>query len=557
MQTFIKELQGNFFLRTPKSNSPTLLYYVIRFNDKKYRLATGVKVYPTQWDKAHQKAKINSRLSKLEHSNNIIVNEKIEEYKYRFSQFKTYLCNNPMEIANGGKLLKAFIYNNKIMENCIEYLRKCKDEDKSISDGTKKDYKSALENLEKYSIGDKEITSFNDLNKKYIKGFYNYLLSIDNNPRTKDGKLSVGYINKQIGQLWTMLNKYAVENELMNYPILQEWEKRSWEKKDKTKQNEKGIALRDDEILLLWDYWHKIDNQTDKDILATFLLECLTGQRFSDVGKITDNLFTIHSITTIQLAQQKGGKGIRVGIIFELVKTILTEYQNEVPKCYSNDYSNKRMKVIGKKAGISGKETTTRHSGNDTNVTSTQIERYELLTQHTGRRTFITLLALREWSANRIRQYSGHSDIDMVERYTKIKDSVDYERFRSAIKNTPSKILRYVDEEENNKLFGKASSPMPLYYYPSAEERFSAEIDEAKRVLAMFDVPASKFMELNDIDELRSMMYGIEHNILKVVKDRKVIKSIFNNEEKTLEEKAYELHELYLECKNNDPHNWQ
>lgn len=555
MQTFINELQGNFFLRTPKQNSPTLLYYVVRFNNKKYRFAMGVKVYPNQWNKLKQSAETSNKLSKLERLNNAIVNEKIEEYKYRLSQFKTYLCNNPWEIVNGDKLLKAFIYNNKVMDNCIEYLRKCKDEDKSISDGTKKDYKSAIDNLEKYSVGDKTITSFNELNKKYIKGYYNFLLSIDDNPRTKDGKLSIGYINKQIGQLWTMLNKYAVENEIMNLSILQEWEDRTaWEKKDKTKKNEKGIALRDDEIILLWNYWYKIKIQRDKDILATFLLECLTGQRFSDIEKITDNLNTIHTITTIQLAQQKGGKGIRVGIIFQLAKTILTEYKNQMPQIYGNDYSNKRMKIIGKNAGIQGRETITRHSGNNTHVTADIKERYELLTQHTGRRTFITLLALREWNANRIKQYSGHSDIEMVERYTKIKDSADYERFHYAIKNEPHNILRYVDEEENKKLFGIVSLPMPSYHYPSEEERYRAEIDEAKRVLSMFKVPASKFMEINDIDELRSMMYCIEHDILDVIKDRKIIKEIFNNADKSLDDKANELHKLYLECKENYPH---
>lgn len=46
MQTFIQELQGNFFLRSPKQTTPTLLYYVVRINNKKVRLATGVKVYP-------------------------------------------------------------------------------------------------------------------------------------------------------------------------------------------------------------------------------------------------------------------------------------------------------------------------------------------------------------------------------------------------------------------------------------------------------------------------------------------------------------------------------
>lgn len=550
MQTFIQELQGNFFLRSPKKTTPSLLYYVVRINNKKIRLATGVKVYPQHWDKGNQKAIISSQYSKLTRINNSLVNDKIEEYLKRFSKFKEYLCDNPSEITNGGELLKSFIYD-RMKENCIEYLRQSKDEDKTISEGTKKDYKSALDNLERFCSQGNTVNSFNEFTKKYIKDYYNYLLSIDNNPRTKDGKLSVSYVNKQISQLWSMLNKYAVENELMDYAILLEWQKRgAWEKKDKTKNNEKGIALRDDEIIKLWEYWHHIENQNDKDILATFLLECLTGQRFSDIEKITDNLDTIHSITTIQLTQQKTGKTIKVGIIFELARTILKQYENQMPQSFTNDYSNKRMKVIGKAAGIVGLETITRHSGNDTHVQSRKKQRYELLSQHTGRRTFITLLALREWSAHRIKQYSGHSDIDMVERYTKIKDSVEFVRFRNAIKNDSSHILRFVDEDENNKLFGTITPTIPLCNYSVDRVNFQQEIQEAKEVLAMFNVPAYKFMDLNDIDELRSMMYGIEHHLLEVIKDRKFIKAIFNDVGKSLEEKANELHELYLSCKD-------
>ena len=179
-------------------------------------------------------------------------------------------------------------------------------------------------------------------------------------------------------------------------------------------------------------------------------------------------------------------------------------------------------------------------------------QRYELLSQHTGRRTFITLLALREWSAHRIKQYSGHSDIEMVERYTKIKDSVEFERFRNAIRNDSSHILRFVDENENNKLFGTVIPATLLCNYPIDRIKFQQEIQEAKEVLAMFGVPAYKFMDSFDIDELRSMMYGIEHNLLKVIKERDVIKAIFNNTNKTLEDKARELHELYLSCKNEN-----
>ena len=40
-QIFIDELQGNFYLRTPKENKPTLLHYVILCDGKKYR--NGIK----------------------------------------------------------------------------------------------------------------------------------------------------------------------------------------------------------------------------------------------------------------------------------------------------------------------------------------------------------------------------------------------------------------------------------------------------------------------------------------------------------------------------------
>lgn len=90
-------------------------------------------------------------------------------------------------------------------------------------------------------------------------------------------------------------------------------------------------------------------------------------------------------------------------------------------------------------------------------------------------------------------------------------------------------------------MFGEQELKQPLYHYPTNDERFQNEIQEAKEVLAMFNVPASKFVGLSDIDELRSMMYGIEHQLLDVIEDRKLIKAIFNNAGKSLEEKANEL----------------
>lgn len=458
-QIFINELQGNFFLRTPKENKPTLLYYVVCYGGKKYRFATGVKVYPDHWNITKQEAYISMRLSELANINNTIVNEKIAEYKYSLSEFKAYLSENPNEIENGENLLRKYIYKNKhtpMNIDCIDYLEKCIEKANGISSGTRKDYLSTIKNLNKYCNKGNELKSFNDISKKYVKKYYDYLRCVDDRPNTKDGKLSLGYINKQISQLWNILNKFAVENEKMDYTVLAEWqERKGWIVADKSKKNQKGIALRDDEVLLLWDYWHKIDDEVNKDILATFLLECLTGQRFSDVEKLTDNIETINSITTISLVQKKGGKKVECGIIFKLAKEILSEYKNSMPKGYTNDYFNKRLKSIAKKAGIAGRKTDTRHSGTDSSVSIEGKERWELTTSHTGRRTFITLLKLREWDDRRIQMCSGHETIEMIQQYAKITSSAQYEVFKNGVKNSPEKILRYIDEDENVKLFSK------------------------------------------------------------------------------------------------------
>ena len=46
-------------------------------------------------------------------------------------------------------------------------------------------------------------------------------------------------------------------------------------------------------------------------------------------------------------------------------------------------------------------------------------ERYNCISTHTGRRTFITALVLRNYTAEKIKYYSGHRDSRMVELYTK------------------------------------------------------------------------------------------------------------------------------------------
>lgn len=445
-QVFIDEIRCNFNLREPKADKPTNIYLVASINNKQVKLSTGVKVYPSQWNVKKQEAYISVRLTELDNINNTIVNNKLIELKNCFTEFKYYLCANPNKIENGITLLKNYIYkeNTNMKEektiNICLYLMQCVDKD-TISEGSRKVYINAIKWLDRYMKENNiKIQSFNEIDTKFFKDFQTFLLDMDN-IKSVDGTLSVQYINNTIKIIHQRLDAYAVGNGKMNRSKFLDIVPQLV----KDKMDDYKIALRDDEVLKLWNY--KTKDERDEIVKDIFLLNCVTGQRISDTEKVDDNLENILDVTTIKLVQKKTGKYLKFGIVFELAKDILNKYPNGLPTI-SENILNARIKEIAKEAGITGKEITGRQTKNGLNTTYK--ERYECITSHTGRRTFITLLKLREWDNSKIMQYSGHRDDKMIKQYTKIKDTADFERFNKTKKEHPEMLLKIVGEENNN-----------------------------------------------------------------------------------------------------------
>lgn len=446
-QIFLRELNGSFNLRQTKVDKPTNLYFVVRIEGKQFKFATGVKVYPKHWNNEKQRAYVSYILSELDNKNNEVVNNRISEILFSFSEYKQYLCDNPNKMDEMLNILKSYIYksnmNKKVesIELCA-YLKQCVKKD-NISKGSKDAYIRAIEWFDKY-IRDEDIIlqSYNEINTRIFRDFQDYLLNVTGQ-RTQDGKLSIRYINDTLKTVHQRINAYCVSNGLMDrnifiniiLPILNQ------------KADNADIALRDDEILKLWDY--KSESKIEDNIKDIFLLNCLTGQRISDTEKIADNVENISDITTIKLVQKKTGKYINCSIIFELAKEILNKYSTGLPNV-SKTTINKYIKEIARKAGIEGKELISRQTKDGVNSESKH--RYECITSHTGKRTFITLLKLREWDDSKIMMYSGHRDKRMVEHYSKIKNTLDYEIFNRNKKEHPELILKTVEEKERIEL---------------------------------------------------------------------------------------------------------
>lgn len=108
------EYKLNFNLHKPKALRPTLIYAVIYFRKKQYKISTGVKVYPNQWNPKKQIATISNGQSKLDNYNNGIVNDKLKQILLSFEQSKAYLCEHIESLSDFYEIIKKYINPNMI-----------------------------------------------------------------------------------------------------------------------------------------------------------------------------------------------------------------------------------------------------------------------------------------------------------------------------------------------------------------------------------------------------------------------------------------------------------
>ena len=457
-QLFPKELHGRFFLKSPKSTRPSAINFLIRFNSKLVKLTTHLKIYPEQWNQILQKAYISPILNPIDNHNNSIVNEKIDEIKDRFNKFKLYLCNiEKPEDSEVFKLIKEEFKDMARKKSKKEELNEFDDivkvihdtiyNDTTITTGTCDNYiKKGLPALKFYlSYLEKEenirITSFKSFTTEFFTDFANY---IHNNYTYGDGEsYTITTINSLLKYaksaiiLSARAKKQLTEAEISSITI----------KLFTNKSAPNHIALRNDEVMLLYNY--KATNKHDEEVRDLFLLECTFGHRISDILRLDQRLDKIGDKYYVTISPQKTpNKKIDVGIIFKIAKEILIDkYQCQLPSI-TKDKINKDIKRIAHEAGITGNELQSFHYQGEATPREFKRPRYECISSHTGRRTFISLLVARGWTYETISKYTGQSE-KMVEHYDKATDKY-IEIYKDSLANRPYEIVQLCDEKNLN-----------------------------------------------------------------------------------------------------------
>lgn len=187
-----------------------------------------------------------------------------------------------------------------------------------------------------------------------------------------------------------------------------------------------------------------IENMAHNEVREAFLMMIYTGVRYSDIIQFSWsdivygdkfsfwNLFEFKTKKTVATKIPLLPQAIEI-----LDKRSGDKKGNLVFKLPTNQTMNSILKVIAKNAGIEGQFTIVRRQGH--NVIKIQKERWECVSSHTGRKTFVTTSLSKGMSADLVRLISGHQDAKSMIPYINISDE-----------NVANQLLRTYSKKQKN-----------------------------------------------------------------------------------------------------------
>jgi|GEM_PF-6919119 len=177
------------------------------------------------------------------------------------------------------------------------------------------------------------------------------------------------------------------------------------------------IALSVNEVAMLWEMPLNGKEERVRDL---FVFLCETGIRFGDLAQIKkQNIHTLETgVKVVKIIMEKTSKGV----IFPLSQralAVLEKHELTLPE-YSNQKFNEYLKEVCYKAGASFLDTVEQVVFRGTEKIVNTYQKYELVSAHTARRTWVTIASKAGVSMEAIRQTVGHHSITQSEKYLRV-----------------------------------------------------------------------------------------------------------------------------------------
>lgn len=392
----------NFYLKDPKSKGETAI--ILSFTYKGYRLkyATGISIPKNSWSKSKQI--VYSGVNNSESLNDQLRDLRNDLEKEYLNQVNNGTIPTPAYLK---KYLDERVKDENVeIENFYAIYDKFKDyKERLIGELTFKKYttlKNHLIAIEKYYNIQLTINSFT---KEFYYKFIDYFVfsekHVNSSIKEKHLKTLSVFIN------WLVDNDYIKKNGFkgIKFPYVT--------------NPADTISLSETELNILF----KMDLSANKrlaQVRDVFCIECYTGLRYSDTKKIQN-----HKINNrvLEIYTQKTTDKIRVPLRQEAEEILNRYFDNHLPlPVISNQKMNVYLKELAQLAEFNDDISILRISGKD--KTESVSKKHELISTHTGRRTFVTLSYKKGMKPLDIMKITGHKSYATFMKYYRL-DEID------------------------------------------------------------------------------------------------------------------------------------
>ena len=301
--------------------------------------------------------------------------------------------------------------SNKTVEQCvISYIQfKFTSQGKSKKAGER--FHSLLNYLKKIENGNRITLMPSVIGTMFLNQFEDFLF---------ENKLSPNTVAGMIGQLRCVMRwagKYGahIATDLDNFKV-------------KSTAGKPKVVLTEEELQRI--YWFDINSlpvrpqlkRTYTKVRDHFILSCYIGQRYSDTIRIDEKNFDGNFKEKFSIRQLKTDNKAMFNF-FDLyekyppaVKSILEKYEYKAPWSGNlsnyNHYLHQLMEIIG-----FNEEKKSEYKSKNGEMISKTFKKYELISSHCARRTFITNAIQRNVNVQKVKRASGHVSDSSFGRY--------------------------------------------------------------------------------------------------------------------------------------------
>lgn len=406
----------NFYLdkRTDKKgDSPIIVSIIIK--GERLLTTTGFSISVDKWDELRQRVEHgNSNARGITY--NVINNRLAEIESYFLKVENQFEISGATDVPDIKELFAENFRTNRktkikeitIFNHIDEFIK----EVGRLNDWT-------ISTVEKFGALKNHLEAFNpqlkydNLNETGLLSFVEYLKTV---PLTNDTKgMRNSTIKNRLSFLkwflrWATKKGYNTETSFLSF-------------NPKMKTAEKQIVFLEwDELLHVYNFEFPENKNYLTRVRDVFCFSCFTGLRYSDTANLKrSNVFKKY----ISLTSIKDVDNLKIELN-KYSKSILDKYKNETfpynmaLPVISNQRMNEYLKEMAKLCGLNTPISEVYYKGNE------RIEevypKHELISTHTGRRTFISNALMKGIPVDVVMKWTGHSDYNAMKPYIAIAD---------------------------------------------------------------------------------------------------------------------------------------